>query len=108
MHIERRDVGGQIRIDFFSPEDLHVLLDIIDLEKMPLPKETMLDRFISKQQGENVAVPEVQPTEIPAFTPDPSLEPVVQSPEIVAYDSGAVLVPVVQSLEIESSEEKNP
>ncbi len=108
VHIERRDVGGQIRIDFFSPEDLHVLLDIIDLEKMPLPKETMLDRFISKQQGENVAVPEVQPIEIPAFTPDPSLEPVVQSPEIVAYDSGAVPMPVVQSLEIESSEEKIP
>jgi ParB family chromosome partitioning protein len=108
VHIERRDVGGQIRIDFFSPEDLHVLLDIIDLEKMPLPKETMLDRFISKQQGENVAALEVQPTEIPAFTPDPSLEPVVQSPEIVAHDSGAVPMPVVQSLEIESSEEKIP
>jgi ParB family chromosome partitioning protein len=73
VHIERRDVGGQIRIDFFSPEDLHVLLDIIDLEKMPLPKETMLDRFISKQQGENSTVPEVQPIEIPAFTPDPYL-----------------------------------
>lgn len=108
VHIERRDVGGQIRIDFFSPEDLHVLLDIIDLEKMPLPKETMLDRFISKQHSENGAVPEVRPTEISAFTTDPSLEPVVQSPEIVAYDSGAASIPVVQSLEIESSEEKIP
>ncbi len=84
VHIERRDVGGQIRIDFFSPEDLHALLDVIDVNKIPLPKETMLERFISKQQSE--AVPQVQPQEIGAFTPDPSLEPVVQPLEIATQE----------------------
>lgn len=48
VHIDRRETGGQIKIDFFSNEDLRAILDLlkkVDENKKP---EDMLEQFISK------------------------------------------------------------
>lgn len=47
VHIEKREQGGYITIDFFTNEDLHTILDTIRSEaKNP---NAMLERFISSQ-----------------------------------------------------------
>jgi len=44
VHIERREVGGKIMIDFFSNEDLRSLLDIIQTNTLRDPNEALLNR----------------------------------------------------------------
>ena len=34
VHIEKRDVGGKVVIDFFSPQDLQTILDLIEKNKL--------------------------------------------------------------------------
>ncbi len=46
VSIEKRENGGKILIDFFSPEDLHNILELIKTNKVKSPTE-MLDRHIS-------------------------------------------------------------
>lgn len=49
VHIERGEVGGHIKIDFFSNDDLETILGIIKSEntvKEDSPQVTMLDKFI--------------------------------------------------------------
>ncbi len=46
VSIEKRENGGKILIDFFSPEDLHNILDLIKTNKTKSPTE-MLDKHIS-------------------------------------------------------------
>lgn len=46
VHIERKEVGGKILIDFFSNEDLRTILDMIESNKKKSPSE-MLDRNLS-------------------------------------------------------------
>jgi ParB family transcriptional regulator, chromosome partitioning protein len=48
VHIERKEQGGYITIDFFTNEDLRTILDIIKSEKEKNPN-AMLERFISAQ-----------------------------------------------------------
>ncbi|MEK7219183.1 MAG: ParB/RepB/Spo0J family partition protein [Patescibacteria group bacterium] len=55
VHIDRKDLGGQIKIDFFSTEDLRSILDLIN--KTAEGKNTnLLDRYIAdstfKVEGE--------------------------------------------------------
>lgn len=50
VHIDRKELGGQIKIDFFSTEDLRMILDLIkksDSEKKP---EEMLLNHIAKSE----------------------------------------------------------
>jgi len=46
VHIERKELGGQVKIDFFSTEDLRTILDLIhkgEIEKKP---EEMMENYI--------------------------------------------------------------
>ncbi len=46
VHIDRKELGGQIKIDFFSTEDLRTILDLIhkgEIEKKP---DEMLENYI--------------------------------------------------------------
>jgi ParB family transcriptional regulator, chromosome partitioning protein len=64
VHIEKRTVGGEIRIDFFSNDDLHTLLDIFKSVDN-VDKSKMLEQFIASQsQMVTVQAPElsVEPT----------------------------------------------
>src|ERR1035437_3912700 len=47
VHIDRKELGGQIKIDFFSTEDLRTILDLIhkgEIEKKP---DEMLEKYIT-------------------------------------------------------------
>jgi hypothetical protein len=63
VHIDRKDLGGQIKIDFFSTEDLRTLLDLIKKSGIPdrNPNE-MMENFISKNIEANTS--EVENTEV--------------------------------------------
>ncbi len=65
VSIEKRENGGKILIDFFSPEDLHAILDLIKGNKKS-PTE-MLDKHIEKN-------PEAPINEnIPDYVRDPKI-----------------------------------
>ena len=50
VSIEKREHGGKVVIDFFSPEDLQHILDLIKSNQTKSPTE-MLDRYIEKRQS---------------------------------------------------------
>lgn len=49
VHIERRDTGGKLVIDFFTNDDLRTILDLLKNNQTKLPQE-MMDRFIAAQK----------------------------------------------------------
>ncbi|MDO8659203.1 MAG: ParB/RepB/Spo0J family partition protein [Candidatus Parcubacteria bacterium] len=61
VHIDRKDLGGQIKIDFFSTEDLRSILDLLKKsgEAMPL---NLLDRYITGEEAMKM------PSELGIFT----------------------------------------
>lgn len=59
VHIERKETGGQIKIDFFSTEDLRTILTLIqkgEIEKKP--DEMMQNHIANIPQGEVASTPE--------------------------------------------------
>lgn len=62
VHIDRKELGGQIKIDFFSNEDLRAILDLISKSSVEKKPTEMLEHHIAKNnQTENIA--ETLPTE---------------------------------------------
>ncbi len=64
VHIERKDNGGKVSIDFFSNDDLHHILDLMKSNQQRKPTELM-DKFIQKQQdtvvqSESVISPQLE------------------------------------------------
>jgi ParB family chromosome partitioning protein len=51
VHIERKENGGHIMIDFFTNDDLHTILDLIKVSENKNPN-SMLDKFIASQEPE--------------------------------------------------------
>ena len=62
VHIDRKDLGGQIKIDFFSTEDLRAILDQIQKGEGGKKIDTLMENFISSN-----------PTNIPEAPEDPAL-----------------------------------
>jgi ParB family chromosome partitioning protein len=58
VHIDRKELGGQIKIDFFSTEDLRAILDLINKSVIEKRPDEMLEKHISenliKQEGINI------------------------------------------------------
>ncbi len=53
VHIDRSEIGGQVKIDFFSTEDLRTILEMIrKTEESKKPSE-MLDNHIARESGLN-------------------------------------------------------
>ena len=48
VHIDRKELGGQIKIDFFSTEDLRQILDLIKKSTTEKKPEEMLENYIAK------------------------------------------------------------
>lgn len=48
VHIDRKELGGQIKIDFFSTEDLREILDLINKQGNNKNPEEMLEKHIAK------------------------------------------------------------
>ncbi len=53
VHIDRRELGGQIKIDFFSTEDLRAILDLINKSAIGKKPEEMLENYINKNNTNN-------------------------------------------------------
>ncbi|KKP72047.1 MAG: ParB-like protein partition protein [Candidatus Nomurabacteria bacterium GW2011_GWB1_35_20] len=51
VHIDRKELGGQIKIDFFSIEDLRTILDSINKSTSEKKPEEMLQNFINKNNS---------------------------------------------------------
>ncbi len=47
VHIEKKELGGQIKIDYFSTEDLRAILDLIHKSEIEKRPEGMLDNYIT-------------------------------------------------------------
>jgi len=52
VHIERREQGGYITIDFFTNDDLRTILEIIKSNEGKNPNE-MLEKFIANKESQN-------------------------------------------------------
>src|SRR3989339_1088270 len=50
VHIDRKELGGKIKIDFFSTEDLRTILDSINKSISEKKPEEMLQNFIAKSE----------------------------------------------------------
>lgn len=48
VHIDRKELGGQIKIDFFSTEDLRTILDLIHKGETEKKPEEMMENYITK------------------------------------------------------------
>jgi ParB family chromosome partitioning protein len=59
VHIDRKELGGQIKIDYFSTEDLRQILDSIQKSGVEKKPDEMLDRHIAENAiegtSENIA-----------------------------------------------------
>ncbi|MEK7539479.1 MAG: ParB/RepB/Spo0J family partition protein [Patescibacteria group bacterium] len=49
VHIDRKELGGQIKIDFFSTEDLREILDLINKSESVKNPTEMLEKHIAKK-----------------------------------------------------------
>jgi ParB family chromosome partitioning protein len=49
VHIDRKELGGQIKIDFFSTEDLRTILDLIQKGETEKKPAEMLENYIAKE-----------------------------------------------------------
>jgi len=52
VHIEKKELGGQIKIDYFSTEDLREILDLINKSTVEKKPEDLLEQHIEKSESE--------------------------------------------------------
>ena len=55
VHIDRKELGGQIKIDFFSTEDLRAILDLIQKGEREKKPAEMLENYIAQNGSESGA-----------------------------------------------------
>lgn len=51
VHIDRKELGGQIKIDFFSTEDLRTILNLINKTAEGQPAADLLERHIAQAEA---------------------------------------------------------
>ena len=90
VHIERRDVGGKIVIDYFSPDDLETILDL--LKNNGTNKNAMLEKYMNAQVVEPAK--EIQP--------EISKVPEIYMPELAPYQAQENQQVSVSPMELES------
>jgi ParB family transcriptional regulator, chromosome partitioning protein len=56
VHIDMKEAGGQLKIDFFSPEDLRTILSLLPSDRVKRPDE-MLDGYIAQNPVEDAPNP---------------------------------------------------
>lgn len=61
VHIDRKELGGQIKIDFFSTEDLRTILDLIQKGEVEKKPGEMLENHISNSA---VKMPETDSSDV--------------------------------------------
>src|ERR1035437_438771 len=59
VHIDRKELGGQIKIDFFSTEDLRTILDLIKKGELEKDPTEMLENHIAQiDENSDVGLPQ--------------------------------------------------
>ena len=51
VHIEKKELGGQIKIDYFSTEDLREILDLINKSNVEKKPDEMMENHIAKNDS---------------------------------------------------------
>ncbi len=64
VHIDRKELGGQIKIDFFSTEDLRTILDLIQKSEIEKKPDSLMENHIAKNTTETES--KIPADEIPA------------------------------------------
>jgi ParB family chromosome partitioning protein len=59
VHIDKKELGGQIKIDFFSTDDLRTILDLINKSAIEKKPEEMLENYIVHNNSNEAPVPGV-------------------------------------------------
>ncbi len=82
VHIEKREVGGKIVIDFFSPGDLEAIFQIMKSNEVHKPS-AMLEKYM-QESGEPASALEVKHEELASPAPSESIASTpALSPEIL-------------------------
>src|SRR3989339_703298 len=63
VHIEKKELGGQIKIDYFSTEDLRAILDLINKQGEIKKMDSMLENFIAKNNSKE-EIPTLEETPV--------------------------------------------
>lgn len=58
VHIDRKELGGQVKIDFFSTDDLRTILSLIAKSESEKSPGDLLDKHIAQTETEKVAAAE--------------------------------------------------
>lgn len=88
VHIERKETGGKILIDFFSADDLRAILERVSLGQSASHPNEMLERHIAKSavSTASAAVTAATPIQVSEI---PQAEAQVQIPEIALVEPEA-------------------
>ncbi|MFA6353564.1 MAG: ParB/RepB/Spo0J family partition protein [Candidatus Paceibacterota bacterium] len=65
VHIDRKELGGQIKIDFFSTEDLRTILDLIHKGENEKKPEEMMENYITQNNLAEADGPDLMPESMP-------------------------------------------
>ena len=57
VHIDRKELGGQIKIDFFSTDDLRAILELIHKSEIEKRPEEMLEHHIAQHTSDDISEP---------------------------------------------------
>jgi ParB family chromosome partitioning protein len=82
VHIDRKELGGQIKIDFFSTEDLRQILDLINKSTTEKKPEEMLENYIVK----NVEATENGTSEVTEVPVDDRTKEEIKGDDTKLYD----------------------
>lgn len=96
VHIERKETGGHVTIDFFTTEDLQNILDLIKTNK-PKNRNAMMDKFESAQSG--VVATVVNPELAVEITADGAIGEIA-NPELTAELATNTMVAEIEDPEI--------
>lgn len=64
VHIERKEVGGKLMIDFFSKDDLKTILNLLNQQKTQKNSSDLSQPFESSVKGESEKIEDATPLEI--------------------------------------------
>lgn len=80
VHIDRKDLGGQIKIDFFSTEDLRTILDLINKSDVGKNPSQMLENHIASISNKENPSEQVEQAE------NNTVEENISTPEVAIDD----------------------
>ncbi|MEK7588882.1 MAG: ParB/RepB/Spo0J family partition protein [Patescibacteria group bacterium] len=83
VHIEMKELGGQIKIDFFSTEDLQAILDLIEKRGVAKKPTEMLENYIASKTINKENTEQIEPKEQVIEENNPALAQVLPGIEEV-------------------------